>query len=79
MVLALSIFTPFLAKIGVKMAQLFLLPGVIFILVLGGNVHSGLGADWLDYAVGTTGTFVFWMTSSSIVVWIVTKRPNGHK
>ncbi|MBI5772899.1 MAG: hypothetical protein HZA89_04035 [Verrucomicrobia bacterium] len=78
-VLVFSIFAPFLAKAGVKIVQVFLIPGMVLIMALGGNVHSGFGDDRLNYAVGTAGTFVFWVTLTSIVVWVVTKQSNGHR
>ena len=71
--LFLSIVVPFFTQ-SCQVCGWFAAPGIILDWMLSHNVHSGFGNYWLDYAVGTTGIFLFWMIPTSIAVWLYSRR-----
>jgi hypothetical protein len=73
-VLIFSIAAPFLADAGLDAIRPLMIPGFILDGLVSGNVHSGFAIYWLDYAVGTAGTFLFWMIPTSFIVWLVARR-----
>jgi hypothetical protein len=66
--LLLSIVAPIFAQSS-RFCRWFVAPGFILDMLLSHNVHQGYGIYWLDFAVWTTGIFLFWMIPTSIGVW----------